>query len=129
MKRREFLTPDLTPLIDIIFLLLIFFLVSTVFKDEKLALNLNLPLASNSKEITSKKDIYIELDANKLAINEKIVDFEAFENSLKELKNRKELILIYIDEEVKYQRIVTIFDTLQKYNLTNIALVNREEKK
>jgi len=129
LKRREFLTPDLTPLIDIIFLLLIFFLVSTVFKDEKLALNLNLPLASNSKEITSKKDIYIELDANKLAINEKIVDFEAFENSLKELKNRKELILIYIDEEVKYQRIVTIFDTLQKYNLTNIALVNREEKK
>lgn len=129
MKRREFLTPDLTPLIDIIFLLLIFFLVSTVFKDEKLALNLNLPLASNSKEITSKKDIYIELDANKLAINEKIVDFESFENSLKKLKNRKELILIYIDKEVKYQRVISIFDTLQKYNLTNIALVNREEKK
>jgi len=129
LKRREFLTPDLTPLIDIIFLLLIFFLVSTVFKDEKLALNLNLPLASNSKEITSKKDIYIELDANKLAINEKIVDFESFENSLKKLKNRKELILIYIDKEVKYQRVISIFDTLQKYNLTNIALVNREEKK
>jgi len=32
MKRREYISPDITPLIDIVFLLLIFFLVSSVFK-------------------------------------------------------------------------------------------------
>ena len=36
-RSRETLSPDLTPLIDVVFLLLIFFMVSTVFKKEELA--------------------------------------------------------------------------------------------
>ena len=42
-RSREASAPDLTPLIDVVFLLLIFFLVSTVFKKEELAFLLNLP--------------------------------------------------------------------------------------
>ena len=45
MKRREPLTPDLTPLIDVVFILLIFFIVSSVFKKEELALMLSLPVS------------------------------------------------------------------------------------
>jgi biopolymer transport protein ExbD len=43
MKRREALVPDMTPLIDVVFILLIFFIVTSVFKKEELALLLNLP--------------------------------------------------------------------------------------
>ena len=43
MRRREPLNPDLTPLIDILFLLLIFFLATSVFKKDEVAISLSLP--------------------------------------------------------------------------------------
>ena len=66
MKKREILTPDITPLIDVVFILLIFFIVSSVFKKDELALVLNLP-TSSAKEIELKqKEIIIELNHEKL---------------------------------------------------------------
>ena len=50
MKRRESLSLDLTPVIDVVFILLIFFIVTSVFKKEELALMLDLP-TSNAKEM------------------------------------------------------------------------------
>ena len=71
MKKREILTPDITPLIDVVFILLIFFIVSSVFKKDELALVLNLP-TSSAKEIELKqKEIIIELNHEKLAIYSK----------------------------------------------------------
>ena len=56
-SRREYLTPDLTPLIDVVFLLLIFFMVSSVFKKEELALLLNLPKTQEGKSQTQQKSV------------------------------------------------------------------------
>ena len=50
MKRRESLGLDLTPVIDVVFILLIFFIVTSVFKKDELALVLDLP-SSNAKQI------------------------------------------------------------------------------
>ncbi|MGK0367028.1 MAG: biopolymer transport protein ExbD, partial [Thermoproteota archaeon] len=52
---REALSFELTPLIDVVFLLLIFFLVTSVFKKEELALLLNLPKASEGKSQQAQK--------------------------------------------------------------------------
>jgi biopolymer transport protein ExbD len=54
LKRREHLTPDLTPLIDILFLLLIFFLATSVFKKSDFALNLTLPSAKYASKVKSE---------------------------------------------------------------------------
>ena len=43
MRRREPLAPDITPLIDVVFILLIFFMVTSVFRKEEAALLLQLP--------------------------------------------------------------------------------------
>ncbi|MFV7791617.1 ExbD/TolR family protein, partial [Aliarcobacter lanthieri] len=50
MKRREPLGLVLTPVIDVVFILLIFFIVTSVIKKEQLALMLDLP-ASNAETI------------------------------------------------------------------------------
>ena len=55
MKRRESLGLDLTPVIDVVFILLIFFIVTSVFKKEELALMLDLP-KSNAKEMEIQKE-------------------------------------------------------------------------
>ena len=129
MKRREHLGLDLTPVIDVVFILLIFFLVTSVFKKEELALMLDLP-KSNAKEIQVKQEqIFIELSVNKLAIKGIEVSFESLEDNLKSIKNKEESVIVRIDKKVPYERVVKVLDLLQKYSLNNLALVTNEEKK
>ena len=129
MKRRESLSLDLTPVIDVVFILLIFFLVTSVFKKEELALMLDLP-TSNAKEMEIKKEqIFIELSQNKLAIKGIEVSFESLEDNLKAVKNKENPVIVRIDKKVEYQRVVKVLDLLQKYNLSNLALVTNEDSK
>ena len=129
MKRREPLGLDLTPIIDVVFILLIFFIVSSVFKKEELALMLDLP-TSNAKEMKVDEDqIFIELNKDKLAIKGIEVSFASLEDNLKTVKNKDKAVVVRIDKKVEYERVVKVLDLLQKYNLNNLALVTNEEKK
>ena len=129
MKRREHLGLDLTPVIDVVFILLIFFLVTSVFKKEELALMLDLP-KSNAKEIQVKQEqVFIELSVNKLAIKGIEVSFESLEDNLKSIKNKEESVIVRIDKKVPYERVVKVLDLLQKYSLNNLALITNEDKK
>jgi biopolymer transport protein ExbD len=129
MKKREILTPDITPLIDVVFILLIFFIVSSVFKKDELALVLNLP-TSSAKEIELKqKEVIIELDKSKLAIYGKEVSISNLEEEISKIKNKKRNIIFRIDKEVKYERVVKILDLLQKHELFNISLLTDTKSK
>ncbi|QKF68532.1 TonB system transport protein ExbD [Arcobacter venerupis] len=128
-KHREFLAPDLTPLIDVVFLLLIFFLVSSVLKREDLAFLLNLPKSQYSVEVINPKNINISLNLDEIYMEDKKIDFEGLDKNLYEIENKNTSVNVRIDEEVKYQRIIKVFDLLKKNNFYNIALVNHKEKK
>ncbi len=127
MKRREQLGIDLTPVIDVVFILLIFFIVTSVFKKEQLALMLDLPEA-NAKETQIKEDqVFIELSSEKIAIRGVEVNLVSLEESLKVIKDKKKAVIVRIDKNVTYDRVVTILDLLQKYNLNNLALITNEK--
>jgi len=127
MKRREPLGLDLTPIIDVVFILLIFFIVTSVFKKEELALILDLP-SSNAQSIQIKEEqIFIELSENKLALKGIEISFNSLEDNLKEIKNKENAVIVRIDKKVPYERVVKILDLLQKYSLNNLALVTNEE--
>ncbi len=126
MKRREQISPDLTPLIDVVFILLIFFIVSSVFKKEELALALDLP-ASSAKELeVEQKQINIELSDKSLAYLGKVVTFEKLDTNLSNVEKKDKPVIVRIDKNVKYERVVKVLDLLQKYSLTNLALVTNE---
>ena len=106
MKKREILTPDITPLIDVVFILLIFFIVSSVFKKDELALVLNLP-TSSAKEIELKqKEIIIELNNEKLAIYSTETTLESLEEEMMKIDDKQINIIFKIDKEVKYEKII-----------------------
>ncbi|AXH13085.1 ExbD/TolR family protein [Halarcobacter bivalviorum] len=128
MKRREYLGIDLTPVIDVVFILLIFFIVTSVFKKDELALMLDLPEANAKAVEIDEEQVFIELNKNKLAIKGIEVSFESLEDNLKEIKNKKKPIIVRIDKKVEYERVVKVLDLLQKYNLNNLALVTNEAK-
>ncbi|MCO4754926.1 MAG: biopolymer transporter ExbD [Bacteriovoracaceae bacterium] len=126
-SKREALTPDLTPLIDVVFLLLIFFMVSSVFKKEELALLLSLPKTEEGKkESAAKETITIELTGEKIAFNGVDTTLEKLNNRLEDVK-KKSLVNLRVDGEVKYQRLVKVLDTLQKYKLENLSLITERE--
>lgn len=127
-RSRETLAPDLTPLIDVVFLLLIFFMVSTVFKKEELALLLNLPSSSTEETKESKSEnLNVELSKTEIALNGKIYTITEFEESLKGHGKKETPVFLRVDETVEYKRVVLILDLLKKYKLSNLSLITKKE--
>jgi len=127
--RRETLTPELTPLIDVVFLLLIFFMVSSVFKKEELALLLSLPKTQEGESQKAKnKTVLIELSGEEIAIDGKKLELDDLNGSLKDIE-KKSLINLRVDGQVKYNRLVKVLDSLQKNKLENLSLITEKESK
>lgn len=122
-KKRELLTPDITPLIDIVFILLIFFIVSSVFKKEELALNLTLPSSSAKELDVEVKQLNIELSKTKLAYLGVELSFEQLDDKLSNIIKKDKPVIVRIDKNVTYERVTKVLNILQKYSLNNLALV------
>lgn len=130
MRKRDQddFSPDLTPLIDVVFILLVFFIVTSVFKKEELALKLSLTKAKNFGESQSdKKDLIIEVDTAKVFIDKSEVSGE--EQILELLKSidKKRTVIIRGDSKVSYSRIIFILDLLKQSNFSSINLITNKK--
>lgn len=127
--KRESLAMDLTPLIDMVFLLLVFFLVTSTFKKDELALLLKLPKAEqgtgNEKKI---EQMTIELTDNEVAVNGQKSSMEDLPATLSKAQ-KETLINLRVDGDVKYTRLVKVLDLLQVNKLENISLITDKETK
>lgn len=128
MKRREPLTLEMTPLIDVVFILIIFFIVTSIFKKEELALLLNLPASNAQKLDIEEERITIELSEEQITFRGEDVTLELLEDALKKITDKTKTIIVRIDEEVIYKRVVLVLDMLQKNELHNLALVTIKDE-
>lgn len=127
-NRREPLTADLTPLIDMVFLLLIFFLVTSVFRKDELALLLKLPQATQGQGDQKKMDnLTIELSDTAVAINGKQASMEEMPTWFKKTE-AKTLVNLRVDGSVRYERLVKVLDLLREHKLDNISLITEKQK-
>jgi len=128
MKRREHISPDLTPIIDIVFLILIFFMVSSTFKKEELALLLTLPKAHSATVEIERANITIELTLEKLAYKGTQMSFAELDDILSRVRTKEAPVNVRIDKEVTYARITQLFDLLNKNTLSNLVLENEQHE-
>jgi biopolymer transport protein ExbD len=76
-EQEENFSLELTPLVDVVFLLLIFFMVSTVFVDFKRQMDISLPLSTSSLPSETEEPVKIELTVDKnIFLNGEKVTFE-----------------------------------------------------
>ena len=124
-RTRESANPDITPLIDVVFLLLIFFMVSTVFKKDEFALLLNLPTVTEGESANDKKvkNIIIELSKGEIAFNKTKYTFETLPEQLKSLQDKTTAIELRIDKKVEYDRVVKLLNMLKQHKLNNLNLI------
>lgn len=128
VKKRELISMDLTPLIDVVFLLLIFFIVTSEFKKNESILNLSLPNSASTQKVLDKKDIQIEISKEEVAYKSEKITFEELKIKL-ELVKKDSSITVKIDKEVKYERVVKLLDILNELQLSNLLLITKENKK
>ncbi len=130
MKRRsrQDIVFEFAPLIDVVFLLLIFFMTATVFKSNDLALLLNLPKTKKTGEKTYSKEskIIIEVSRTQIAINGEHTSLDQLETKLKDIDDKKVAIDLRIDKDVRYSRVTTILEILQQNNLINLRLITED---
>jgi biopolymer transport protein ExbD len=136
-KRRVGIRIDMTPMVDVAFLLLIFFMVTTVFRTPQ-ALEINLPPDENVKiEIAESKvlslfvlsddRVYFKRGTDPWARN----SVTGLVDVLKPYKGNKELVVVIkIDREAKFSNMVGVIDELDLASLTrfSLATLTPEEK-
>lgn len=127
-SKREAIAPELTPLIDMVFLILTFFLVTTVFKKDELALLLKLPKTEQGVGDGKKVDeLTIELSDAEVAINGKKSSIEDLPAVFSKT-DKTALVNLRVDGDVKYTRLVKVLDLLQQNKLENISLITEKGK-
>jgi biopolymer transport protein ExbD len=130
-KRNDELDLNLTPLIDVVFLLLIFFMVSTTF--EKTArLKVDLPQASAEAEQQPAEKIILGIDVQgRYYIN----DRQLVNTQLKTLKlalskvagdNRDMPVVLRADAKTPHQAVVTAMDAASQVGLTRLSISTLE---
>lgn len=124
-RRRTSHVPNLTPLIDIVFLLLVFFMLTSHFvRDE--VLNIDLPEADSGEALDEPQQIEIIInEAGEYLIHSEIVTLEALELLLiEELKEQKEKVVrIRGDENVDLGIAIGAFDAARKAGASGVDIV------
>ncbi len=105
---------NLTALIDILFLLIIFFSVSTQFTNQK-AIGINLPKSKSSTGITTaSRLIVIMQDENQVFINGKRLDWDEIEQALKSGRyDHSQKVILNIDKKVTHGKVIKLLDLLK----------------
>ena len=127
-RRRTSHVPNLTPLIDIVFLLLIFFMLTSHFvRDE--VLNIDLPEADSGEALDQPEQIEIIVtEAGEYSINSQTVSLEVLENILQdEIKDQQEKVVrIRADKNVDLGIAIGAFDAARKAGASGIDIVTIE---
>ena len=111
---------------DIIFLLLIFFMVTTIFKMEE-GLPISLPRAETGAELDREKLMNIWADRfSRVSINDKLVQVELIDAVITKRfeENRSLIVAFNIDRRTKYDLVSRIMDQLKEANAVNVTFVN-----
>lgn len=120
-KRRNLATPDLTPLIDVVFLLLIFFMLVTTF-DRYSGFKLELPKGDMISE-TSKAmyELVIDKDENHFLLVDKVSNPITLETIGEKVLN-VEKITISADKNLKYEAVIKAISTLKNNGVDKVEL-------
>jgi len=128
-KRREGSGVDVTPLIDIIFQLVLFFMVSTTFVSSP-GIEVNLPRSSAETLLKEQEDLHIWMtDAGAVFVDKKAVDFDGLERILSQraVRDPSTLVIIEADTQVEHGRVVGVMDLARRVGLERLAIATEPE--
>jgi len=128
-RPRPPLILELTPLIDVVFLLLIFFMVSTTFVNQPSALEVDLPQSSAPEMIVEGDDVGITLTADgRVFVDGEGVTMDQLRGELRRLAQQAPTTQVVLrgDKGLEYQRLIDVMSIAHELGLTNFSLATED---
>ena len=127
---------ELTPLIDVVFLLLIFFMISTTFTKET-TLKINLPEATGEKlaEQPASIEVLVGSASEYAIVSQEGGEARALINSNRETlmkalseysRNESLLLIIRADKKATHEAVIKVLDVAQQLGLSNITFATKQ---
>ena len=132
-KRDNELDINITPLIDVVFLLLIFFMISTTFQRES-EITIELPESAGDIAETEKKVIEISIDnQGRYFVNQRRIK----DSDIKTLKKaititrgdaKEPKLIISADKMTPHQSVVRAMDAARQLGLVHLTFATKQAK-
>lgn len=116
--------PDMTPMLDIVFILLIFFIVTTSFVKEE-SFNVSLPDKNKANTQMSQESMHIKINKNgQINFNGKIVDIERLASRIENfIANQKaSAVIVTPSADTNYQQVISVLDKIKPFNTLSIII-------
>jgi len=119
---------NVVPMIDVVFAILTFFIMATLFLSKTEGLPVNLPKATTAKSQASNQ-ITITINANgDVALNRQPIILETLETKIKLLMkaDQQTLVIINADEAVRHGQVIAVMDQVRKIAGAKLAIATRK---
>jgi len=128
-KRRVAVHVDMTPMVDLMFVLLTFYMVTTAFSQPQ-AMEINLPPSDTKVEVAASNLMTLRVIADGSIYSSigsdapKKVEWKDFHNLIinSNKANPRLITLIKVDRKAKYQDMINVIDELNLDNVTRFSL-------
>jgi biopolymer transport protein ExbD len=122
---------NVTPLLDLAFVLLIIFMITTPLLES--SMNLAIPSSSAKSPAINRSQVQtVSIDrTDTIRFNDQVVDLETLTTQLSGLKQRNPDIAIVIrpDRELPVQKLIGLMDAVQRAGITKVGIATRAETK
>ena len=121
-SQRKRFQIDMAPLIDVVFLLLIFFMLTFAIQGQGLAISL--PEGEETKKV--EKDIIVKIDRNnKIYLNDRQIEIDSLGAALGEdlLKRSDKMVVIDSGPKVKYELFARVLDVSREAGAENFSII------
>lgn len=118
---------NVTPLVDVMLVLLIIFMVTTSYIVNR-SININLPKASTAENQTTQKNLAFVLDKQgQLYLDGKLINFADLQQQIAEIKKQRTdgtplQALITADTETSHGQVVKLIDAVRKNGINDFAI-------
>lgn len=134
MRFRRRLTPearvDLIPMIDVVFQLVVFFMVTSTFMMTP-GIKLELPSSTTAEPVIMTEMVVTIASEDEIYLNRDGYSLEGFNDALaglsEERKDDIESVILEADESVSYELMITVLDILRRNGFTGVSLKLRED--
>lgn len=115
-------TLDLTPIVDVVFNLLIFFALSLNFAATSGGINVKLPSASSAEPVKTEQLTINLTQAGKVYYNDNEIKIDDLDSKLQSIDDKDSIVIIRADNSVPHGQVVQVMDIVKSEGFSKLAI-------
>lgn len=115
-------TLDLTPIVDVVFNLLIFFALSLNFAATSGGINVKLPSASSAEPVKTEQLTINLTQAGQVYYNDEEINMDDLSPKLQGIEDKESLVIIRADNTVPHGQVVEVMDIVKSEGFSKLAI-------